>query len=84
MRMPRSGGWGLAWHQVKDMKIVAGDSFSRNEIDVVFSALPGGIAGKIELDLAKKGFFIIGKASDHRMEDDVPLIIPEVNEDISL
>lgn len=40
--------------KVKDMKIAAGDSFSRNEIDVVFSALPGGIAGKIELDLAKK------------------------------
>ena len=65
--------------KVKDMKIAAGDSFSRNEIDVVFSALPGGIAGKIELDLAKKGFFIISKASDHRMEEDVPLIIPEVN-----
>jgi aspartate-semialdehyde dehydrogenase len=67
--------------KVKDMKIVASDSLSRNDFNLVFSALPGGVAGKIELDLAKKGFFIISKAGDHRMNEDVPLIIPEVNAD---
>jgi aspartate-semialdehyde dehydrogenase len=67
--------------KVKDMKIVASDSLSRSDFDLVFSALPGGVAGKIELDLAKKGFFIISKAGDHRMDEDVPLIIPEVNAD---
>jgi aspartate-semialdehyde dehydrogenase len=66
-----------AW--VKDMKIVSIDSLSLTDASVVFSALPGGIADKIETDLAKKGFFIISKASDHRMEEDVPLVIPEVN-----
>jgi aspartate-semialdehyde dehydrogenase len=65
--------------QVKDMKIVSSDSLSQADVGVVFSALPGGIAGKIETDLAKKGFFIISKAADHRMEEDVPLVIPEVN-----
>ena len=65
--------------EVKDMKIVAGDSFSTKDVDLVFSALPPGVAGKIELDLARRGFFVISKASDHRMEEDVPLIIPEVN-----
>lgn len=64
---------------VRDMKIVANDSLSPEEVPVLFSAMPGGIAGKIESDLAEKGFFIISKASDHRMEEDVPLIIPEVN-----
>lgn len=64
---------------VKDMKIVSDDSLSLNDVDLIFSALPGGIAGNIETALAKKGFFIISKASDHRMDEDVPLIIPEVN-----
>jgi len=66
-----------AW--VKDMKIVSTDSLSLTDASVVFSALPGGVADKIETDLAKKGFFIISKASDHRMDEDVPLVIPEVN-----
>ena len=72
MRMPS---------EVRDMKIVSNDSLSPRDIDLIFSALPGGIAAKIETDLATKGFFIISKASDHRMEEEVPLIIPEVNAD---
>ena len=66
---------------IGEMKICSHDSLSKDQIDLVFSALPGGIAGPIELDLAKKGFFIVSKASDRRMEEDVPLIIPEVNAD---
>jgi len=68
-------------HDVAETKICSGESLSTKDIDLVFSALPGGVAGPIELDLAKKGFFIISKASDHRMEEDVPLLIPEVNGD---
>jgi aspartate-semialdehyde dehydrogenase len=74
--------WRLSSHvpaKVKDMKTETTETITRDRVDVVFSALPGGIAGAIELDLAKRGFFVISKASDHRMEDDVPLIIPEVN-----
>jgi aspartate-semialdehyde dehydrogenase len=67
--------------QVKGMKIASNDSLLPKDVDLVFSALPGGIADKIETDLAKKGFFIISKAADHRMDEDVPLIIPEVNPD---
>jgi aspartate-semialdehyde dehydrogenase len=67
--------------KVKDMKVVNNDSLSPKDVDIIFSALPGGIADKIETDLAKKGFFIVSKASDHRMEEDVPLLIPEVNAD---
>ena len=66
---------------VGDMKICTHDSLSTKDIDLVFSALRGGVAGLIELDLAKKEFFVISKASDHRLEEDVPLLIPEVNGD---
>jgi len=64
----------------RDMRIVSSDSLSKGQIDLVFSALPGGRAKESELDLAKKGFFIVSKAKDLRMEPDVPLLVPEVNE----
>jgi len=49
-----------------------------SNIDFIFSALPGNIAGPIETEFATE-FPVISKASAHRMETDVPLMIPEVN-----
>lgn len=49
--------------------------------DVVFASLPGGIARETELRLAADGHFVFSNARDNRMEDDVPLMIPEVNAD---
>ncbi len=49
-----------------------------DDIDFVFSALPGNIAGPVESEFAAE-FPVVSKASAHRMEDDVPLMIPEVN-----
>ena len=46
---------------------------------VAFSALPGDLAGPIEEEMARAGFAVCSNASAHRMDDDVPLIIPEVN-----
>jgi len=41
---------------VGDMKICTHNSLSTKDIDLVFSALPGGVGGPIELDLANKEF----------------------------
>jgi len=46
---------------------------------VVFSGLPGEVAGEIEQRLAKLGHAVLSNTSTHRMEPDVPLLIPEVN-----
>jgi aspartate-semialdehyde dehydrogenase len=46
---------------------------------VVFSALPAGISGELELELRKNGLYIFTNASSHRMDCHVPLLIPEVN-----
>jgi len=46
---------------------------------VAFSGLPADIAGGIEQDLAEAGVAVFSNASSHRMRDDVPLLIPEVN-----
>ncbi|MCS6889718.1 aspartate-semialdehyde dehydrogenase [Chloroflexus sp.] len=48
---------------------------------LVFSALPSNVAGPIEQRLAAAGHIVCSNASNHRMEPDVPLVIPEVNPD---
>jgi len=48
------------------------------EVDLVFSALPGDLAGPVETEFAAL-YPVFSKASAHRMEKDVPLLIPEVN-----
>ena len=45
--------------------------------DIAFSALPASIAGDLENELRAKGVFVFSNASSHRMDPDVPIIIPE-------
>ncbi|MBX6341457.1 MAG: aspartate-semialdehyde dehydrogenase [Thermomicrobiaceae bacterium] len=51
------------------------------ESPVVFSAVPGGLAGEVERRLAAEGKRVFTNARDNRMEPDIPLMIPEVNPD---
>ncbi|MFZ1291800.1 MAG: aspartate-semialdehyde dehydrogenase [Melioribacteraceae bacterium] len=46
---------------------------------LVFSALDSSVAGEIETDFANNGYFVISNSKNHRFDNDVPLIIPEVN-----
>ncbi len=46
---------------------------------LVFSALDADIAGPIEQDFARAGYIVSSNSRNHRMEPDVPLLIPEVN-----
>ena len=48
------------------------------DVDLVFSALPGDLAGPVESEFAAL-YPVFSKASAHRMSNDIPLIIPEVN-----
>lgn len=54
---------------------------SQQEIDVVFSALPGSYAQSIEVALAKEEITVFSNANAHRMDKDVPILIPEINPD---
>lgn len=47
--------------------------------DIIFSALPSGVALDIESDLARAGLPVFSNAAAHRMEEAVPILIPEVN-----
>jgi aspartate-semialdehyde dehydrogenase len=48
---------------------------------VVFSALDAVVAGDVEAGFAKAGKIVLSNAKNHRMDADVPLVIPEVNGD---
>jgi len=49
------------------------------DCDLVFSSLPSDIAGAIETRFARAGYPVLTNSSPHRMDDAVPLLIPEVN-----
>jgi aspartate-semialdehyde dehydrogenase len=46
---------------------------------VAFSGLPSDVAGDYETSLAQEGVAVFSNAASHRMDPDVPLLIPEVN-----
>jgi aspartate-semialdehyde dehydrogenase len=48
---------------------------------VVFSGLDSRVAGKIESDFARAGYIVISNSKNHRFDEDVPLLIPDVNPD---
>lgn len=72
------------WHlpcdipkNVKNMEIVSVDS--NFDCDYVFSALPSDVAGPVEKRLVEQGYTVFSNAASHRMDEDVPLLVPEVN-----
>ena len=67
--------------EIGEMTVVNTDLKSIEEsgnIDFIFSALPGDVAGPVEEEFATY-YPIISKAAAHRHDVDVPLLIPEVN-----
>ncbi len=51
------------------------------ECDFVLSALDSSVAGGIEEQFARAGYPAVSNSRNHRMEEDVPLVISEVNPD---
>jgi aspartate-semialdehyde dehydrogenase len=67
---------------VANMTLVATEASAiPKEVRLLFSALPGSTAGTVEEELAAAGFGVCSNASSHRMDPDVPLLIPDVNHD---
>jgi aspartate-semialdehyde dehydrogenase len=67
---------------VEDMTLVPTEADAiPSDVRLLFSALPGSTAGPVEEALAAAGFAVCSNASAHRMDPDVPLLIPDVNPD---
>ncbi len=48
---------------------------------LVFSAMDASVATEIERAFAQAGHIVVSNSRNHRMESDVPLLVPEVNAD---
>jgi aspartate-semialdehyde dehydrogenase len=51
------------------------------ESKLLFSGLDSSVAGEAEDDYANQGCAVISNSRNHRMDSDVPLLIPEINAD---
>ena len=48
---------------------------------LLFSSLDSKVAGEVEKEFAQAGHVVVSNSSNFRMEQDVPLLIPDVNPD---
>ena len=51
------------------------------DCDLVFSGLDSAVAGPIEAAFAAADYAVVSNSKNHRMDEDVPLLVPEVNGD---
>lgn len=49
------------------------------DCELVFSSLPSNVARETEEAFARAGFPVVSNSSSYRMDEDVPLLIPEIN-----
>ena len=62
-------------------KLVVKDLGAELESQLLFSGLDSSVAGDAEDEYANRGCAVISNSRNHRMDDDVPLLIPEINAD---
>ena len=67
--------------KIGKLKVTPTSPKSMKDVDLVFSALPAEIAADVESEFADAGIAVCSNASSHRMEPDIPLVVPEVNPD---
>ncbi len=65
---------------VAEMKVTATTPEAvPNDVDLLFSSLPSGVATEIEPEFLHEGYVVSSNSSNDRMAPDVPLTIPEIN-----
>ncbi len=60
-------------------EIVVSDCKPGAAPQLIFSAMDASVATEIERDFAGSGHIVVSNSRNHRMEPDVPLLVPEVN-----
>jgi aspartate-semialdehyde dehydrogenase len=67
--------------KIAKLKVTSTSPQAMKDVDIVFSALPADIASGVENEFADAGIAVCSNASSHRMDQSVPLVVPEVNPD---
>lgn len=65
--------------EVADLEVYDCDPSAFSGVDFVFSGLDSSVATEIERNFADAGIPVISNAKNYRMDESVPLMIPEVN-----
>jgi aspartate-semialdehyde dehydrogenase len=75
----------MTWHLGVVPEAVAGmpvdDCKPGNAPRLLFSAMDASVATEIERAFAQAGHIVVSNSRNHRMESDVPLLVPEINPD---
>jgi aspartate-semialdehyde dehydrogenase len=75
----------MTWHLGVVPETVAGltveDCKPGNAPRLLFSAMDASVATDIERAFAQAGHVVVSNSRNHRMERDVPLLVPEINAD---
>ncbi|MGP8246795.1 MAG: aspartate-semialdehyde dehydrogenase [Bryobacteraceae bacterium] len=75
----------MTWHLgvVPDAvaDLVVEDCQPGNAPRLLFSAMDASVATEIERAFAAAGHVVVSNSKNHRMENDVPLLVPEINPD---
>ncbi|HXS96747.1 MAG TPA: aspartate-semialdehyde dehydrogenase [Candidatus Limnocylindrales bacterium] len=75
----------MTWHLGVVPESVAGmtveDSKPGNAPRLLFSAMDASVATEIEQAFARAGHVVVSNSRNHRMDADVPLLVPEINPD---
>jgi aspartate-semialdehyde dehydrogenase len=58
---------------------VVKDCIPELNCNLVFSGLPSSVAGEVESLFAQAGYPVLSNSKNHRMDEDVPLLVPEIN-----
>ncbi len=61
--------------------VIVSDSVPKGAPKLMFSAMDASVATEIEQAFAKAGHLIVSNSRNHRMDADVPLLVPEANAD---
>lgn len=71
---------GTAPPQIQDLVVQAARPAPGARIpNLLFSAMDASAATAIEQDFARAGHIVVSNSRNHRMDPDVPLLVPEVN-----
>lgn len=75
-----------AWRQITPIPDALKDKMVKPcepglDSHVVFSGLDSSVAGEVEENFARAGYIVVSNSKNHRMDEDVPLLVPEINPD---
>ncbi len=67
---------------VDEMTVVETDPEAvPGDIELLFSSLPSGVGAAVEPEFVEDGYVVSSNSSNGRMDEDIPLTIPEINPD---